>query len=79
MTVYDRWYRIALIKAALDELSAHVPAIRHTARELEQIGAIAHQIQDVVTDTVREMPATFNIVCHLLNVDPAIARRTLRI
>lgn len=77
MTVAERWQRIALIKEALDELSAHVPAIQHTKRELEQVARLRDQVEELVTGKVREFPASFNLVCNLLGVDPAMARRRI--
>lgn len=77
MTVYERWYKLALLKAALDELSAHVPAIQHTKRELEQVAKLKGQIEAVVTNQVREFPATFNLACNLLGLDPGHVRRRI--
>lgn len=79
MSVGERWRRVALIKAALAELSAHVPEIEQTKREIEQVKRLAVLMQDCVTKGVQNNPATFLLACDLLGVDPFKVRQALRI
>lgn len=79
MTVADRWRRVALIKAALEELSAHVPMLQHTERELEQVKRLSHLLQECVTRGVQNNPATFLLGCDLLGLDPGEVRKALRL
>ncbi len=79
MTVAERWYRVALLKAALEELAAHVPAIQHTKRELEQIRQLRWMVEQWVTNQAKDFPATFNLACIVLGADPSRVRQHLRI
>lgn len=79
MSVAERWRRVALIKSALAELSAHVPEIEQTARELEQVKRLAHLLQDCVTQGIQNNPATFLLACQLLGVDPFAVRKAMRV
>lgn len=79
MTVAERWHRVALLRAALEELAAHVPMIQQTKRELEQIHDLRFLIEQWVTMRAEDHPRTFNFVCYTLGVEPSRVRQYLRI
>ncbi len=79
MTTAERWHRVALVRAAINELATYVPELKMTAREIEQVKVLRNMMQDWVTDRVREYPASFNLVCHLLGADAFRIRQALRI
>ena len=79
MTVAERYQKLALVKAALAEMSKHVPEIQQTARELEQVHELAELMQKWVSNGVNDHPATFNLGCFFLGVDAGDVRRALRI
>lgn len=78
-TVTDRWQKVALLKAALNEMSEYVPELQHTAREIHQVACLKDTILDWVKGRATDMPATFNLGCYFLGVDAGEVRRALRI
>lgn len=78
MNVADRWRTVMLVKEALKECSKHVPEIQvWTDQEVRNIQRLAFETQRIVTNGVKEHPATFQLFCEILGLNPDALRQRL--